>query len=175
MEMPGSARTVSAQTATSWPESFRHGETVSSLQIEAVDHGDLVVVCLSGALDIYTSPSFQRELEPHERPGGRPLVVDLSRVGFLDSSGLGALFSLGKRLERPGSRLGLVGPRRLEAILRVAGLASAFIVGEDLAGVRAALLEQAAVPRSAVPALPRARPAQGAQATRELSGEGWLG
>lgn len=124
----------------SWPELSRQdGTSASRLRVEAVDHGDLAVIALVGDLDIYTVSTLHRELEPMERPGAPQLVIDLSRVGFLDSSGLGALVSVRNRLERDGARLGLICPGRLEAVLRAGGLGSAFVIARDLPGLRAAL------------------------------------
>lgn len=53
------------------------------------------------------------------------IVVDLSQVTFIDSSGLGALVELHNRLQRTGRRLALVAP---------AGSAPAVLL--DLAGLR---------------------------------------
>lgn len=132
----------------SWPElPHRNGTAASRLVVEACEHGDMLVIGLVGDLDIYTAPALHRELESTERRGAQ-LVIDLSRVGFLDSSGLGALVSVRNRLERDGARLGLVCPRRLETVLRAGGLGSAFVLGRDLAGLRAALAGRP-------PALPR--------------------
>lgn len=159
-----------------WLEHLRHGQAASSLLIETADHGDVTLIALSGELDIYTAAVCQRELEAHDPPGASQLVVDLTQVGFLDSSGLSVLVCLRNRLERAGDRLGLVCPRRLEAILRAAGLVSAFVLGEDLAGVRTALAKRTpALPgRTATPSR-AASSSPGAQAAQVLGSEVWLG
>jgi anti-sigma B factor antagonist len=46
---------------------------------------------LSGELDIAVSGSVADELRAARQNGGGPVVVDLSRVSFIDSSGLRAL------------------------------------------------------------------------------------
>lgn len=110
------------------------------LRVTVRGHEDLVLVCLSGPLDIYTVPDFRRSLEAHGRAGGQ-IVIDLAEVSLIDSSGLGALLSLRNQVKRDGpGRLGLVCPQRhLLRVFEITGLRQAFSFGSDLAAVRAAL------------------------------------
>jgi len=70
--------------------------------------GDPVVVQLSGELDTYTVPEIRDAFDALSLGPGAVVVVDLSDVTFLDSSGLGAIFALHHRLAAVGGRLRLV-------------------------------------------------------------------
>jgi anti-sigma B factor antagonist len=59
--------------------------------------------------------------------GSKHVVVDLARVDFLDSTGLGVLVGARRRLENSGGSLSLVCPHeRLLKIFRITGLDSIF-------------------------------------------------
>ena len=102
---------------------------------------DLTLVTLGGELDIYTVASFRQDLEVFD-PASSRLVIDLSEVTLLDSSGLGALVSLLNRARAGQGQLGLICPhRRLRRVFEITGLRRAFVFGDDLDGVLAALAE----------------------------------
>jgi anti-sigma B factor antagonist len=106
---------------------------------EARDGVTLVV--LGGELDIYTVAGFRRDLEEIDAAAA-PVVVDLTDVTLLDSSGLGALVSLLNRVRAGEGRLGLICPhRRLRRVFEITGLRRAFVFGDDLDSVLAGLAE----------------------------------
>ena len=70
-------------------------------------HGDTTVVEVEGEIDVHTAPALRERLVHLVATGVAP-VVDLSKVGFLDSSGLGALAGINKQLETHGNRLRIV-------------------------------------------------------------------
>jgi anti-sigma B factor antagonist len=116
------------------------------LTVTTDERDDIVLVTLSGELDIYTVPSFRQDLDRYD-PGETQLVIDLSDVTLLDSSGLGALVSLLNRARSGQGRLGLVCPHRhLRRVFEITGLRRAFTFGDDLAAVRAALAEESGTP-----------------------------
>jgi anti-sigma B factor antagonist len=70
---------------------------------------DREYVAVSGELDIYTAPSLERavlELE-HARP---LLVIDLTGLSFIDSTGLSVLLGASERARRQDRRLVVVRP-----------------------------------------------------------------
>jgi anti-sigma B factor antagonist len=60
------------------------------------------VVKLSGEVDLYSAPQLRSTLDELVAAGARNIVVDLSDVDFLDSSGLGALIGALKHLRELG-------------------------------------------------------------------------
>lgn len=112
-----------------------------SLDVVTESRDDLILVTLGGELDIYTVGSFRHDLDQLD-PAASPLVIDLTDVTLLDSSGLGALVSLLNRARAGQGQLGLICPhRRLRRVFEITGLRRAFIFGDDLEAVRRALAQ----------------------------------
>ena len=85
------------------------------------------VVEVGGEVDVYTAPRLRDRLNELVSSGQEHIVVDLARVDFLDSTGLGVLVGVYRRLLRAGGSLDLVCPQeRLLKIFRIAGLDSVF-------------------------------------------------
>ena len=73
--------------------------------LEIVDRsGDRATARLSGDLDIVTSEEVKRDLAQLIDDGHSVLALDLSGVGFVDSSGLGVLVALHRHAEATGGR-----------------------------------------------------------------------
>ncbi|MFI6316961.1 STAS domain-containing protein [Nonomuraea sp. NPDC050556] len=102
------------------------------------------VIRVSGEVDASTSVQFATLLlEAHPRPH-EPLVLDLSAMTFMDSSGLTVLLNTRASAEAAGGRLLLAAPhQRVRRVLEVTGLVRLFSPYEDLdeaiaaAGLRA--------------------------------------
>ncbi|SCL17496.1 STAS domain-containing protein [Micromonospora inyonensis] len=69
------------------------------------------VVEVAGDLDMSTTPQLRDRLSEVVEGGARVVVVDLADVGFMDSSGLGALVVTYKELRERDGWLGLAGVR----------------------------------------------------------------
>jgi len=73
--------------------------------------GDAYVVTLRGEIDAFTAPSLRDDLRALvEEQGARTVVVDLKTVMFLDSSALGALVGVFRRLRERDGELRIVRP-----------------------------------------------------------------
>jgi anti-sigma B factor antagonist len=71
--------------------------------LEIVDRVDgAATTRLSGDLDIVTSDEVKRDLAALVDAGHVSLVLDLSDVGFVDSSGLGVLVAMHRHTEAQG-------------------------------------------------------------------------
>jgi anti-anti-sigma factor len=80
-------------------------ERAFSLRIRP--HGDTVVVEVSGELDLSAAGGFETELRQVLARNGGTVVLDLSRLEFIDSSGLRALLVVAFESSVNGSRLGV--------------------------------------------------------------------
>lgn len=69
-----------------------------------------VVVAATGEVDLHTSSQLGRALEELAAEGVRRVVVDLSDVTFVDSTGLHALLCGARQLERENGELIVVVP-----------------------------------------------------------------
>lgn len=73
------------------------------------DHSSATVVAVTGDIDLGTAPDFEDELaRAVERHLGSGLVVDLTGVSFIDSTGLNSLVRAFERQRLLGSSLALV-------------------------------------------------------------------
>ena len=82
-----------------------------------------LVVVLEGEFDALAVAEIRPELEQIQHAHAGNVIVDLSKVSFIDSSGIGALVFLYKRLVERGSNLALLGvkgqPSELLHMLRI--------------------------------------------------------
>ncbi|GAA3441940.1 STAS domain-containing protein [Planomonospora venezuelensis] len=86
--------------------------------------GDIVIVRLSGELDMSTAPRLGLQIAEAARLISPPrLVIDVQHLDFCDSSGLNLMVKTVHEVERAGGRLLLSGVRdRFARLLRVTGL-----------------------------------------------------
>ncbi len=70
----------------------------------------LYVVALVGEMDIANSSEFTSRIAALGATGADRVVVDLSALSFLDSSGINALVSAAKALEADGGEVTLAAP-----------------------------------------------------------------
>lgn len=84
-------------------------------------------IALSGEVDVYTSPQLKQELVDAIETGCIDLVVDLEKVAFIDSSGLGVLVSGLRRVKERSGTMRLVCTRdNILKIFRITGLDKVF-------------------------------------------------
>lgn len=84
---------------------------------------------LEGEVDVYTAPLLRQEIMDQVDAGVKNLLVNLSKVEYLDSTGLGILIGGVKRLKEQGGSLRLVGPSaRITRIFEITGLNKIFDV-----------------------------------------------
>jgi anti-sigma B factor antagonist len=76
---------------------------------EAPERDYLVISLMEARLDAVIAPSFREALVSRIDQGCHNIVLDLSQVSFLDSSGLGALVFVLKHLVHKGGRLHICG------------------------------------------------------------------
>ena len=91
--------------------------------VEVRRRGGETVVAPSGELDLASAPAVRDALAGALADGAGAVVVDLSRVTFLDSTGLAALLNAARRLRRAGRSFAVVGARELvRDVIRLAHL-----------------------------------------------------
>ena len=84
---------------------------------------------LEGEVDVYTAPVLRQAIVDQVEAGVKHLVINLVRVEYLDSTGLGILIGGVKRLKEQGGSLRLAGPSaRITRIFEITGLNKIFDV-----------------------------------------------
>ena len=103
----------------------------AQLKIELDLRGDQAVVRMVGELDMATAPKLRETVIKLLQPslGVGVVILDLSEVTFVDSTGLGVLAASRQRVEREGGALVLRGPRpNTVKVLEVTGLDRVFVI-----------------------------------------------
>lgn len=89
----------------------------------------VVVIALSGEVDLYTAPEFKQQLIDAVAEGARHVVVDLSSTTFIDSTTLGVLVGGVRRLCEHDGELSLVcSDRNITKIFEITGLDKVFAI-----------------------------------------------
>ncbi|MFY9264725.1 MAG: STAS domain-containing protein [Solirubrobacterales bacterium] len=83
-------------------------ERARQFDVKASVDGDVTTVRVSGELDIATAEMLTETLEAIHVSTGRSLVIDLSAVSFMDSTGLRILIGANRRAGEDGYRLSIV-------------------------------------------------------------------
>ncbi len=89
-------------------------------------HDDHTVVTVSGDVDLSTAAQFADDSMAALRSAPSRFVVDLSRVPFMDSTGITVLVLLRRTSRQRRNDLRLVTNHRIEAVLKLAGLSQIF-------------------------------------------------
>lgn len=93
------------------------------LQIDAHDHDGVAHVVLTGELDLSTIAKVEQELSRVEGEGPAVVALDLSRLTFLDSSGLRVIVSADQRARRENRRFVVVrGPDTVQRVFSITRL-----------------------------------------------------
>ena len=91
--------------------------------------GDCAVLRVTGEVDVYTAPALRERLLDLAAEGAVHVVADMSRVDFLDSTGLGVLVGGLKRLrEHDGSLTLVISATRILRLFEMTGLTRVFPV-----------------------------------------------
>ena len=101
--------------------------------------GATPVVAVSGEVDVYAAPALRDGLTDLLQDGGS-VVVDLTEVGFLDSTGLGALVAARTTASGQGGTLPLVcTQQRILKLFTITGLDGVFTIHETVEAALASL------------------------------------
>jgi anti-sigma B factor antagonist len=107
---------------------------VNPLTVSSRDEADRVVIELAGELDLYTAAGLRGELARCLAAGRRHLVIDMLRVRFTDSSGLGVLVGGLKRvLDEEGSLVLVIDEPSILRTFQITGLDKVFTIHPTLA------------------------------------------
>ncbi len=95
--------------------------------------GARTVVQVTGEIDVYTAPLLREELASLIDAEHRELLVDLTGVGFMDSTGLGVLVGALKKVRTLGGDLQLViSSEKVLKVFRITALTQVFTIHETL-------------------------------------------
>lgn len=98
------------------------------------------VLPLTGEIDLHVSPGISASLAQMIATKPARLIVDLSGVTYIDSSGLAVLFQSMQSVEKYGGKFAIAGiPEAVRSIFEIARLDQVFKIFPDLAAASAAV------------------------------------
>jgi anti-sigma B factor antagonist len=104
----------------------------SPFDVTIEEQGDAVHVTLLGELDISNATRLEDDLRRVEAGNPSLLVLDLSRLDFMDSTGLRLLIGTDARARESGRRLVLIrGNEMVQRVLRVTRLDERLEIVDD--------------------------------------------
>jgi anti-sigma B factor antagonist len=104
-----------------------------NLDLQIGTNGDTSIITLVGEIDVYTAPRLRQALIDLVSQGSTDIVVDMDRVDFLDSTGLGVLVGGLKRVKSSDGDLRLVVTQdRIMKIFDITGLSKVFPIHGSL-------------------------------------------
>jgi anti-sigma B factor antagonist len=116
--------------------SYSRGETTTTPEFRTITEvlPASTHVAIQGELDIYTAPALRDLLQNVISEGAQDLLLDLTDMAFIDSTGLGVIVGALKRVRERGGNLVLRAPTpAVRKVLDITGL-SEIIRIEDHVG-----------------------------------------
>jgi anti-sigma B factor antagonist len=96
------------------------------------------IVSVSGEIDVYTAPKLKEKIFPISEKEEMNLIVDLSGVTYMDSTGLGVIVGVFKSVRKHNGILQLTGlSTRLSKLFRITGLADIMNIKSGVEGEKA--------------------------------------
>jgi anti-sigma B factor antagonist len=130
-------RAVKAGGETPAPGAALHTPAPGCLIRERELDGGERLLEVAGELDLSSAPRLKWALAAALEDGAREIIVDLSRVGFIDSTALGVLVGAQRSLHG-GARMAIACPHaHLMRILELTGLDGTFEIFPTLDGALA--------------------------------------
>ena len=104
-----------------------------SCTFEETRRGDVLIFRLYGEIDHHSATQIRVKMDERilmEQPG--KVILDLSAIEFMDSSGLGLIMGRYAVMQKLGGELSLLNPhRRIVQILEMAGLSRMVRIEEE--------------------------------------------
>ena len=96
---------------------------LGELSMSSEREGDVHSICLFGEFDLATAEAVERELERVEATDTAAIIVDLSGLEFMDSSGVRLMLIANARSRADANRLTLLrGPAAVQRVLELSGV-----------------------------------------------------
>lgn len=100
-----------------------------NLRIEVADTTSPTIMVLSGEIDLSTAGRVREALIAVSNSGENKVVVDMTQVTFMDSTGLAALVGPLKRYRSMNGEIVLRSPSRsVQKVLEITGLTRVFTI-----------------------------------------------
>jgi len=107
--------------------------------IDAQPESAALVLRVSGEVDMHTSPQMRQALQDALAARPARLILDLTEVGYMDSSGVGTIVEAKRHADRQGGRVVLANLQaRVRSVLEITQLDRFFVIAASLEAAREA-------------------------------------
>ncbi|HMV43011.1 MAG TPA: STAS domain-containing protein [Leptospiraceae bacterium] len=108
------------------------------MELKVKDHNKTKIFQLVGSLDIYTASKVKKEItQIIDDEEAESVVLDMSNVNHMDSSGIALLANIQKKMKSSGNKFGLLAPTNdIMAVLKLSSLDSFFTIYNTEAEIR---------------------------------------
>ena len=106
-----------------------------NIKIEVNEQDPLYEVKVHGEVDVYTAPKLREIVFPLSEKESAQIVIDLSGVSYMDSTGLGVIVGVFKSCRAHNGELKLIGlSDRLKRLFEITGLADILNINSQIEG-----------------------------------------
>ncbi|MEH7442254.1 anti-sigma factor antagonist [Bacillus sp. JJ1122] len=106
-----------------------------NISIDVKETESVLAVKVNGEIDAYTAPQLREKLFPMSEKEGVKMVVDLSEVNYMDSTGLGVFVGVFKNVRAHNGEFKIVGlSDRLQRLFEITGLADIIDINSQIEG-----------------------------------------
>lgn len=100
--------------------------------VKLYNDGGRITAALSGDIDHHSAREMRRELDEviaHSQP--ELLIIDMEKVGFMDSSGIGLILGRLRAVHSNGGEIIIKNARpEIAAVIRISGLSGLLVEGD---------------------------------------------
>ena len=106
-----------------------------NLSIDVKETDVLLEITLKGEIDAYTAPQLRETIMPLSEKGEVSMLVDLSQVTYMDSTGLGVFVGAFKNVRASHGQFKITGlSGRLKRLFDITGLADIIDINSQTEG-----------------------------------------
>lgn len=114
---------------------FLKGGQNMNINIDVNYNQNITEVTVGGEIDVYTAPELKKELIPLSEKDNVEMIVDLSGVSYMDSTGLGVFVGLFKNVRAHDGQFKIIGlSSRLKRLFEITGLADIIDISTKMEG-----------------------------------------
>ena len=106
-----------------------------NLSIDVKETDILLEITVKGEIDAYTAPKLRDTIFPLSERNGVKMVIDLSAVNYMDSTGLGVFVGVFKNVKANNGQFKIIGlSGRLKRLFDITGLADIIDINNQIEG-----------------------------------------
>ncbi len=106
-----------------------------NLDVEMIEQDNMTTLVLSGEIDAYTAPVLKEALLPLTKQPNTEIIVDLEKVNYMDSTGLGVFISALKSSKEHSTSLKLIQLQdRVHRLFKITSLDSIITIDTTVRG-----------------------------------------